>query len=213
MAYTFDELLDTLYLHDNIIYEIIPSTENKVVVHGGENVISFVNVSGNNRRLNISNENSCNFLRSFDRRIKVDIYTPDVRYIHYEGSERIFSKDTIESNSLRLRIRDGAGKMQLVVIVGYLECIVTHGWGDFQLSGNALQAYLACQTNSFADARDLNVLNDLTVLSNTNGDMLVNGNTKNLKLEVRRNGNIFYQGIPENIEKIIIGNGVIQNIP
>jgi hypothetical protein len=213
ITYTFNELLDTLFLHDDMIYEIIPSTENKVVVHGGENVISFIHVLANNRRLNISNENRCNFLRSFDRRIKVDIYTPDVRYIHYEGSEGIFSKDTIVNNSLRLRIRDGAGKMDLKVNVGYLECIVTHGWGDFELAGDAQLAYIVCQTNSFADTRKLTVHEGFSVLSITQGDMFVNGNTKHLKLEVRRNGNIFYTGTPVALEKINNGNGVMQNIP
>lgn len=212
ISYYFDELLDTLFLYHDLIYEIIPSEENKVVVKGGENVIPFVNVLANNRRLNISNENRCSFLRSFDRRIKVDIYTPDVRYIHYEGSEGIFSKDTIVNNSLRLRIRDGAGKMKLNVNVGYLECIVTHGWGDFELAGTAIKAYFSCQTNSFAETRDLLVSEELTVLSLTNGDMIVNGNTQILKLEVHRNGNIFYTGTPQQVVKKQIGTGIIENI-
>ena len=202
-----NQSFDTLYLYDDINYVLVQSETPKLLIEGGENLITHVGYSVENEILQITNNNTCNFLRNFREKMTVEIHVPTINYIYYEGSESVTNQDTIQSSSLRIRIRDGAGSVNLTVNVGYIASTITHGWGDFSLSGNALIAFVSCRTNSICDTRKLIVANDMIVDSNTEGDMYVNGDDNRLRVDLRTGGNVFYTGEPTTITKTRTGSG------
>lgn len=206
---TFDliEDIDSLFLYDNIIYNIIPSTENRIEISGGKNLLNHVDLYTANKMLQINNNNKCNFLRSFKHKVTLDLFINDIKYIYFEGSEPFTFMDTLTTDNLRLVIRDGAGSVNALVNSNLINITVTHGVGDFTLAGRTNTALLSCNTNSFCDATALVTKELLKVRSVTHGDMLVNADNVPMEVELFRNGNVKYIGTPESIVFDRIGEG------
>lgn len=200
---------DSLRLYDNLKYVLIQDSIFKVKVEGGENVIQHVKIENENNTLTVKNENKCNFLRSFDEKMTVYIHCLDVNFIHFEGSDQMKSQDTLFSSELRLLIRDGAGEVDLTVNNGFMSAVVTHGWGNFILRGKTLDAFLNCNTNSYCDTRELEVVNTLNVNSNTQGDMIVNANVDDFHCVLHQKGNVYYEGNPLTTSFEYFGEGEV----
>lgn len=204
--------IDTLYLYDGLHYSLVQGSETRVELKGGENLLSHIEVTFNNGRLTVSDENKCNFLRSYKNKIHAKIIVDTVSYIYYEGSEELKSIDTLYSNELRLIIRDGAGSTDLTLSNGYTSATVSHGFGDFTLRGKTTFAYLHCNSNSYCDTRSFRASNWLKIKSNTVGKMLVNANTNHLSAVVCTSGDVGYVGTPENITLKRYGKGELLNL-
>src|SRR5690554_4231905 len=136
------EDVDTLFLYDDLYYSLSNSEDTKVRIEGGANLLNHVEVVFESGKMTIRNGNKCNFLRSYDHKIKVKIDLESISYIHYEGSRELLSEDTLVSDELRLVIRDGAGSTNLKLKNGYTSATVSHGFGDFTLAGETTYAYL-----------------------------------------------------------------------
>lgn len=203
----FDNTFDTLYLEDDLEYEIVPDTLHKVTLLGGTNLLNHIAIKNNNGRLTVANNNRCNFLRDISNRVRVQIHVETLHYLDYSGTTSLTFLDTLHSGELRVYNRDGAGTMTILADVSYLEVVIKHGWGDFYVAGTAGNTYLACNTNSFCDARLLRTQLNLNVLSMTQGDMLVNANNVDFTARIKRGGNILYWGEPEVLTRVNEGEG------
>ena len=201
--------IDSLFLNDNLTYLLVPDVEEYVSIQGGENVIPFVSIDQSQGRIEIRNSNKCNFLRSFKKDIVVEIHLNQLRYLEYTGGGSIHSSDTLNAPDFRLRIIGGGGPVDLTLASGYIEAVVTEGYGDFTLRGTTLGAFFLCQTNSFCNTNDLVVSGDLFVNSNTGADMYVNAAGAQLNAKIMRKGNIFYKGTPSQLSTTICGEGVV----
>jgi hypothetical protein len=206
------EQTDSLYLYDNLIYILVPDTSNFIELKGGENLLNHIECSNFNQKLEVRNNNKCNFLRSYKKKIEAYIHIKELKFIHFEGAEKLTNEDTLVSGELRVFIRDGAGPVDLTVDNSYLSIAVTHGWGDFTMHGKTTNAFLNCNTNSFCNTADLIVDNELRVYSNTGGDMLVNAEGTLFNATIKRDGNILYTGNPVSIELENEGNGELLKI-
>lgn len=204
--------IDSLYLYDNIIYTLIPDTTNYVELKGGENLLNYIECLNNDKKLEVRNNNKCNFLRSYKKKVTAYIHVKEVKYIHFEGAEKLTNEDTLVSGELRLFIRDGAGPVDLTVVNGYMSAAITHGWGDFTLRGMTQTAFLNCNTNSYCNTTDFKVESDLNVYSNTGGNMVINANGANLSATIKRDGDILYSGVPNSINIEDTGEGELIKI-
>lgn len=200
---------DSLFLYDNIIYNLIPDTINKVVFTGGENLLNFADLEVESNKLKIENNNKCNFLRSYQQKITANIHFEELNYIFFQGSEPLTALDSIKSSAFRMLIRDGAGSVSLMIDQGYTSIVIGHGYGDFTVKGKTVIAFLNCYTNSFCDATELNVINNLIVHSNTQGDMRVRANSIPLNAKINRRGNIINYGTPSETNLEQVGTGVL----
>lgn len=204
---------DSLELYGNIIYNLIPDTLNKVVLEGGENLLPHIDVDYiSPKRYKVSNENKCNFLRSYKKKVTANIHFKELGFIYFEGSENLTTLDTLKSSEFRMKIRDGAGSVNLLVENGYTSVVVTHGFGDFTIAGSSLITFLQCRTNSFCDARNLKTQNYIRAMSETQGEMKINADNTKLEAVINRGGNILYQGEPTDIELEKEGEGNLINI-
>jgi len=201
------EKIDSLYLYDNIEYTLVPDNENFIELKGGKNLLNHIEYLNYDDKLEVRNNNKCNFLRSYKKKVKAFIHVKEIKYIHFEGAEKLTNQDTLKSGELRLVIRDGAGPVELTVENSYMSAAITHGWGDFTLHGTTLTAFLNCSTNSFCNTTDLKVANDLKVFSNTGGNMVVNADGTDFNATIKRNGDILYTGVPNSIEVENTGDG------
>lgn len=201
--------VDSLFLNDNFTYLLVPDETEFISIKGGENVISFVSIDQASGRIEVSNSNKCNFLRSFKKELVVEIHLSQLSYLEYTGGGRVEALDTLNAPDFRLRIIDGGGPVDLTLESGYIEAIITQGYGDFTLKGTTIGAFFLCQTNSFCNTNELLVSGNLDVRSNTGADMYVNASNANFSAQIGRKGNIFYRGVPSQMTTIINGEGAV----
>jgi hypothetical protein len=198
-----------LTLNENINYEIIQDSLNKIEIIGGQNVIPFVKVEiQTDGTLSISNSNKCNFLRYKSQTVKVKIHCKNLSYLTYKGTEDLVSEDTLSFNNFQFFMVDGGGSIHLKLnvsnsLLGY----VSHGSGDFHLEGIANKASLNIMTQGSCDTRKLKVLNTLSIVSNANSPCYINTDNSILKAEITGQGNIYYQGTPSSLFFNQIGVG------
>lgn len=201
--------IDSLYLNDNFTYLLVPDEDEYVLIRGGENVIPFVTVDQSNGRIEVSNLNKCNFLRSFKKEIIVEIHLNQIRYLEYTGGGSIQAQDTLDAPDFRLKTIDGGGPVDLTIESGYVEAVIAQGYGDFTLRGTTIAAFFLCQTNSFCNTNELKVSGSLEVRSNTGADMLVNADGSNFNAQILRKGNIYYKGTPSQLTTVLLGEGQV----
>ena len=198
-----------MFLHEHLEYVLVQDTVEKVVLIGGKNLLNFVIVDVSDGLLDISNTNKCNFLRSYKKKIRVEIHFIELINIHFEGTESLTNKDTLQFNWMTFLIRDGAGPVALNFNADVIYATVSHGWGDFTFNGTVNYANLNVRSNGFCDTYGLKVKDSLTVISNTQGYVKVNANNVKFKSEIDLDGDIYYKGIPTLIKFNQFGKGVL----
>lgn len=187
---------DRVYLKEHIHYVLVQDTVEKVVIKGGKNLLNFIDVQVIDGRLEIKNENKCSFLRRYDREVEVEIHFKELINIHYEGTETLTNKGTLELGWLVVLIRDGAGPVNLNFNADAVFTTISHGWGDFTYSGSVGYANLNVKSNGYCDTYGLQIEDSITVVSNTPGTVKVNTNNAILKAEIGGAGDIWYKGSP-----------------
>jgi hypothetical protein len=190
------ESFDKLYLKEKLRYVLVQDTVEKVVLKGGENLLNFIDVKVVDGRLELYNENKCNFLRNLKKKVVAEIHFKTLINIHFEGTEELRSEGGLNFSWLTLLIRDGAGPVKLDLQGEAIFATVSHGWGDFTFTGNVKHANLNVKSNGWCDTYGLNVEDSITVVSNTPATLKVNADGAALKAELDGSGDIWYIGSP-----------------
>ena len=195
--------ISTFNLYKDIKFNIYESDEKKLVVKGGENIISQINLSYDNQTISIANDNKCHFLRTGSRSLEVDIFYPTYSRFYIEASDSVTFKDTIHSN-LDIEMRNGGGSLFLNVDNTSLKIVVSKGTADYTLGGTTGYAELKVQNNGYGDALNLEA-NSIFTYQNSTADLYLNFEGANVSSLIDGTGDIFYKGVAISI--IEEGNG------
>ena len=196
-----------LYLGPHLKYVLIQSNEEKVVLYGGENLLNFIETTVEGGKLSIRNKNQCNFLRSYDKVVTVQIYLKDVINVLFEGTHELYCHNTLNLGDLTFVIRDGAGAVDLDLNAQSLHTIVTHGWGNFTLRGQVGYLKLEINSNGFGSTYNMNVSDSLHVISNSSELVKVNADNCSFRAQTISSGDIWYIGVPSFLEFYGYGSG------
>lgn len=206
--------LDTVYkfnLYKNLKYRVYQDNQRKVVVKGGKNVIGWVEVLSTDNIVSISNKNRCNFFRQIEDIIEVEIHYPYLKDFYVEPSDSIIFMNTIVADTFLLEIREGGGSAKLDTEVDFLRVNVSHGTGDYTLSGHANNAEVKIQNNGFADALNFNTPN-IFLFHNSTSFLKINlENTKGI-IQIEGTGDVEYKGTPLSPQVEIKGSGKFRQI-
>lgn len=194
---------DSIYVTTNVNVILTTDSISEVKVEAGENLLSLIKTEVRGKTLYISNNNKCNFMRSYDIPMNVYIRKSDFKGIQSYGSGFISSTNTIYSDTIDINVR-GSGDVNLDV---YAPTVLSHmhGIGDLILSGWAGVHQVYSTGNNFIRCADLEtgytfMWTDLT------GHSYVKV-TKVLSVTLSGSGNIYYTGDPYEITADIIGSG------
>jgi hypothetical protein len=198
---------DRMLLKEHVKYVLVQDTVEKVVITGGKNLVNFISVDVTDGLLTIINENRCNFLRSYQKKVTVEIHFKTLINLEYIGTEDLINKDTLSFGWFTMLIRDGAGPVKLNFNADAIFATVSHGWGDFTFNGVVNHANLNVRSNGFCDTYGLKVLDSLTVISKTQGAVKINANNTVLNAETAADGSIYYKGNPTSISYHQYGEG------
>lgn len=198
---------ESIFLGPHIKYTLTQDTVNKVIIRSGENMINFVKTEIVDGELSVTNENKCNFLRSYKKGVEVELHLIDVSKIEFEGTKELTCSNQMNLSNLTFVVRDGAGHVDLNVVSPEMQFIVTHGWGNFTLHGAVNYLRLEIRSNGFGETYDMNVLDSLHLISSTQETVMVNSDNALMRVEINQDGDVWYVGQPSFIEFTQFGTG------
>lgn len=191
---------DKLFLKEHIEYLLIQDSTDKLVIKGGENLVNFINWSiDDDGVLYIENKNKCNFLRKLNQIIICEIHFTSLSNVQFEGTEPMKNIDTLNVPYFVMMIRDGAGSVNLTLKSLIINSDISHGWGDYTLSGTTNYARISARSNGFCDVQNLKIKDSVFVSSETVGKIILNANEIPLSAEIKSFGDIWYYGNPTSI--------------
>ncbi|MFM9986018.1 MAG: head GIN domain-containing protein [Flavobacteriales bacterium] len=202
---------ESIELRDYITIELYDSSETFVEITAPKNLIPEIETKVENGKLEIENKNTCNFVRSFKKRITVRIYAPNFIDIQNFGTGDIRSINTISSSYFKIENRKAAGEINISLMVDSVSINTHTGVANVTLQGQAQMAGLFNQGLGIIDARNL-ITSEAYVNNSSINDVYVYSDGY-LFGYIQFSGNIYYNGSPDQIDDDIEGSGNIAPIP
>ena len=188
-------VFDKISLNDNVNLVLKHDTIRSISVTGGKNVLKKVKTNISEGVLTIENQNSCNWVRSFDKEITVYVNIDTLRRIEYYGSGDINCSNTIISDSMQLDVWEGAGDINMKVN-NHRNIIYFHiGTSDINYQGSSTLSYISLSSFGPIDARALET--NFTYIGNSgSNNCYIWAHTK-IDANINGLGNIYYKGDAE----------------
>jgi len=186
-----------IILNDDVNLVLTQGSVYSISVEGGENILSGIETSVNDSTLTISNHNTFNWLRSYDKKITAYITLPHLLELDYKATSTVTNKDTIREDSLTVIASEGSGYIDLIIKTGTSKLSITGGSADLKVGGKTAVSYL--YTGSYGPIRCLDLETDyLFMRSQSTNDSYVNVRY-HFEYEISGLGNIYYKGNPPEI--------------
>ena len=187
---------------DKMDVTIFQGSEYKVEIYAGENIIKNITCNVINDSLVIHNTTTCNFVRGYNRKVKVFITTPYVlKVCNFSVSTVKMDAGFKQDSTLKIR-NQGAGD---TYVNGTFKLVDTgsHGSGDVYLNGSTKTLLIYSNGTNFTFAEDFIVSDHVFVSSYSIGNVYLNVEGLNLlDYYIWKQGNIFYKGTPLSISNL-----------
>lgn len=206
------ENFNNILLRDNVNLILTKSEKNSITVEAGSNllngIIAEVNEDG---VLEISNNNQCNWIRSFDSPIVIHLSYIDIDTIEYRSIGDITSVDTLITDTLWLKVLEGAGQIKMNLNVVRLYCSLHYGTADIILSGQCGLSYV--YSTSFGLIDLVNLETGMVYVNNRSSNNLYLNAKTHLGATIENIGDIYYAGNPASIAFEKNGPGELIKLP
>jgi putative autotransporter adhesin-like protein len=185
-------------VEDKINIILTQDTVESVEVEAGSNLIPHILTRVDTGTLFISDDNTCNWLRSYDTELNVLVSVKDLREIKFTASGNITSTNSLIVNNLLIQQWDGSGSINLNVIADTCNVIMHTGSGDITISGTANYCYLYSSATGWGDCSKLVATN---AFGHNNGiaDIRISASNR-LAATIQQTGSIYYTGNPSKIK-------------
>ena len=194
-----------IHMKNNIDVFITYGQEYGIEVRAGKNMMTGIKTEIDNRTLTISNENTCNWLRSYDSPLEVYITTPAIDSIVYMSSGNLTCLNTYAADSIQIDVLEGAGSINLLLNTKKSVVNLHYGTVDLTMKGHSHLNYIYSAGYGPADLSKLD----------TEFSYLTNNSTNNcrvrarleLYVEIHNVGDVYYSGDPAEIKSWITSTG------
>lgn len=190
-----DGNFSSLAIYDNAVVNIKIGPEIKVVVRGGEKLISSYTTQVEGNKLVLENKTICKWSRNLSTPFEVTITMPEIDSILYYGYGALKSVEQLEMDDLNISVFEGSGKIDLDLKVDSLALVLNTGVVNPTIKGSANYVYAYCVSQSIVDMSDFNVTRGYYVCSGT-GDFRIN-TSDYIKVKLDLTGNLYYTNDPE----------------
>ncbi|MDD5570741.1 MAG: DUF2807 domain-containing protein [Bacteroidales bacterium] len=182
-------------VYDNINLILTQDTVNKIIVEAGENLLSNIKTETSNNNLTITNDNKCNWVRSFKKPVNVYLNIKCVSYIECRNSGYITTTNTIATpDSFRIDGWNSSGSIKLTINTKKSFIRMHTGAQDVIIDGSVDENYMYAAGNAFIDCRNL-IANNTVINHRCSGDFFVYGKNS-IGGDFTGNGNLYYFGNP-----------------
>lgn len=195
----------SLHLVDDVNLYISPDSIFGLEIEGGEHLLDLLETHVSDSILYISDENRCNWVRSYQRELNVYVSMPKLNSIWFEGTGQIVTMDTIRGDSLLVNLWGAGGDVHLLLDVHMARLKIHTTTGDIYASGKCGVGYYYSSSNGFIFAEGLET-NLAYLLNRGSGDMYLHP-LITLEAELSDRGYVYYRGDPVNLKQKISGSG------
>lgn len=188
--------------HDEVDIFLINSTEQKVIIKAGKNLIPQIHLDVEDDILNIRNDNSCNWVRSPENP-GIYIFSNDVSGIGIFDFVNVFSEETLTLDNLSI-FSDGTGNFDMNIEVDslFVESIYI---SNFTFKGDADFLDLIITGDSRFLARNLSII-DVEIDHNGSNSVELYPVNK-LKGIIQSTGSVYYFHIPDILDVTVKSTG------
>ena len=205
------ENFSSILLKDNVNLILCKSENNSIRVTAGSNLISgIITEVDENGLLEISNENECNWVRSYESPINVYLNYVDIDSIEYRSIGDIKTDGILLTDTLWLKVTEGAGHIEMKLNVARLYCALIYGTSDITLSGRCGLSYVFSASFGLIDMVDLE--SDNVYVNSRSSNNIYLSVENDLGAIIGNIGSIYYKGNPSTITLDKTGSGELIKI-
>lgn len=197
---------NSIFIRDKMDLYLTQGSEFEVRVEAGENLQRLIKTELDGETLKIFNNNRCNFVRGYDRKIRVYVTAPYFKYIRNAGLGTIETTGTIVQDEIKLRT-ENSGDIKLDLGVHKIVASA-HGNGDMYLSGSTDIFEHDYTGTNYLFATGLYISSYAYLHSVSIGHAHINAPENGLMdIIIDRSGDIYFKGNPANIRLTKNGKG------
>ena len=195
----------TVILHDNVNLVLESSNTNHLTIEAGKNLLKKIVTEVNDSVLTIRNNNSCNWVRSYDKPVMAYLSFTELDTLEYRSIGDVTSKDTIRVGNMEISVKEGAGEIGFIVDAVILHCNLHYGTADIKMKGHAGVCYVYSGGFGLIDNRDLDA--DFVYLETRSSNNVYVQVHKVLGVTIDNIGNVLYTGDPYDISVVQNSSG------
>lgn len=192
-----DGNINSIKIENNINLTLKQDTFLSATVSAGNNLLKHIITEVKGNKLEIKNENKCNFLRSLKKKVNITLTLPNLNTLEYEGSGYINCIDTLVFSNLNIITHDGSGTVDITIKSDNFNIYEHTGPADFIIKGKVNNLYAYTGGNGWFSLSNLKA-NHAHINTNGTGDVHVKA-TNSLLAEIYSIGNIDYYGNPQKV--------------
>ena len=198
----------SIYVEDRMEVELVDDSNahGTITLIGPENLLPQIKTVVNDNELRITNNNTCNFVRSFKYSIKLRIPVKNLRELRTQSVARFVSTDTIRTRELYI-YHSALSDIDLVLDAD-LVYVKSLNSAHTRLSGRARVMKGSIEEVSDVFAEELEV-EEVMIDTHTPLDLYVNA-TKGLFVKIYNTGNIYYLSEPTDYKEVNVQRGTGQ---
>lgn len=198
---------DTIILRNNLNLILTQDTFCRVEVEAGKNITGGIITKVVDRQLFLSNENTCNWLRSYSKPLNVHVTVKGLAKLYYNGSGDVTSTNTLSHWLLKLDLWGGSGNIDLNVdaVNGYFALHL--GTATVTLRGKCQVSYVYAGDYGLMQLKALQT--KFTYAANQGSNDCYVDSDHYLDATISSVGNIYYAGGPDTLITHINGSGKV----
>ena len=197
------------HTHYDIEFYAAQGMPQKVELVAGDHMIDGFKLTVKEGTLHLEDENICNFVRSFDHRPLVRIYTDSLQELTIEGDVKVTFLDTMTVDRFKLS-HDSNQKVNLKMKGNRID-VITYRAAQLKLEGKVTELFATLQGTSNFDARKLETA-VASVDQFSPVDCVLNATVKYIA-NIYNKGNVYYTQAAQLELKEKTGTGDLLPLP
>ena len=190
---------------DDVNVILIQDTVHYVRVEAGKNLIDGIETTIRNGFLVVTNNNKCNWARSYSFDVNVYVGFVDVDSLDHQGFGRVTNQGIVTTDQLDIAILNN-GDVDLDINTLFCTANI-HLAGDLNLSGDADWIEIWSSGVHWIRCSSLTT-NYFRLVTKTTGNSLIYA-TDSINVTILGSGNVYYYGNPTTITSTITGSGLL----
>lgn len=183
----------SLEVNGNIEVEFYPhSGAFKAELSGGENLLEGCRTEVQDGVLKLRNDNKCNWLRDYKKRVVLKIYGDSINELVFYGGGNLIFKDTLRINVFTFLGWESSGDVTILLDAKDTYIKLNTGTTDVYLYGKSPELYYYSLTQGFIYGKEFECDNAF-VAQFGYGDFYINPSTQ-IGGEITKTGNVYYPG-------------------
>ena len=178
----------------NVVVTLYQDTVCYVEVEAGSNLVGLIRTDVEDGILKITNDNTCNWVRSYDKEVHATVHLKNLVQLDHYGSKEINCANVLTADVIDV-YENNSADIHLNIQARQVWARQMIGGGDIYLTGAAVFSYHYGGSFGYIYAKGL-ICDSVLVDHRGTGDVHVSP-TVWMKVNIEDRGNVYYSGNPQ----------------